>query len=246
MLDRLKALLLSPKQPRRWTEEDIQRSILEARELATKSIAAKDQFTSIPLPDDLPSKVAINAKLTLLERGGATVPPSLIDHIGEWPIVEVIWAVPTARASIVYMAVDRTPYRNDERYVTIVEARAFYALWMSTRGKQWGFPNLPANEGEFPRIRKWKDQAQCWSHGLPNPVPLAEIGCSVEHGTGLGFIDGITRTSWLLHNGAAAFPVLSHAERSALELDHYAGAGIAPVTTVEELLSPPGMGCLLQ
>ena len=86
------------------------------------------------------------------------------------------------------MSVDRTPHHNDERYVVIVEARAFYALWLTTRDKNWGHAGIPANEGDFPNDRKWKYQERCWANTESNPVPLATVGCYTGQGTSLSFV----------------------------------------------------------
>lgn len=212
-------------------EASISERIELAQIEAMNALGAKDQFTTIPLIRDLPSAVAIIARNNTFEMKGIPTPP--IDQ--DWPVAQIVWEVPTARAGPVYMDVSVTPHQNERRYIVIVEARAFYALWKLSKGKSWGFDHLPAEPGEFPNMRKWEDQAQCWVHGRANPVPLATVGCSVRHGTGLGFSDGMTRTSWLLHHGASAFPVMAYEKESAHELNSLAGAGLAPVTTVAEL-----------
>ena len=80
-----------------------------------------------------------------------------------------------------------------------------------------------------------------FAHGAENPVPLAKIGLSWGPPGAVVFIDGITRTLWLLANGASAFPV--ECEASIAEaLSQAVGVEWAYPQTVQELLGAQFLG----
>lgn len=85
------------------------------------------------------------------------------------------------------------------------------------------------NEANWRRFRKFPEAERCFSWGITNPVSLALSGCyQTKSGNfGSGFSNGVTRTIWLLANGAKEFPVLSFENGSTLLLQH-AGADCVP------------------
>jgi hypothetical protein len=101
------------------------------------------------------------------------------------------------KQSSVFMRIDRTNFENDNRYVAIVNTNKFYKLWTG-------------NTIDHCIITDEKEQKQYstaidgFSRGIENPVPLAEFG---YHNFNLSFTNGITRTKWLILNGAVCFPL---------------------------------------
>ena len=72
-------------------------------------------------------------------------------------------------------------------------------------------------------------------HGAKNPVPLAKVyGSGSEAAPAVDFTDGITRTLWLLVNGAPAFPVECRRQK-AEALSCAAGVDWAQWLTVQDL-----------
>lgn len=88
--------------------------------------------------------------------------------------------------------------------------------------------------------RKFGDAQTGFAHGRDNPVPIAVIGVhDTPHAGGPGsvaFINGITRTIWLLANGAKAFPIECQVSEADL-LHRTAGCTSWPFQTVEEVTS---------
>lgn len=137
--------------------------------------------------------------------------------------------VPTALSGDVFMSVSRSNFLNEDRSVVVVDAQKFLTLWRANPYEVQGDVQH-GNADKWKTDRKYKDAEDGFSHGSDNPVPLAEIACDVnvvEHKlysrslfifkkldrveksdlNFIAFTNGITRTLWLLANGAAAFPV---------------------------------------
>src|SRR5688572_25822148 len=94
-----------------------------------------------------------------------------------------IFAVPLADREPVFMSVAETPYENENRGVVMVNARKFLTLW---RAQPDGLHQEIAlgNPDTWRQDRKFKDAAEGFSSGFPNPVPLAQVGYSEgEHTT---------------------------------------------------------------
>jgi len=84
------------------------------------------------------------------------------------------------------------------------------------------------------RDRKFAGAEEGFRVSQSNPVPLAEVGFSDREGRAVGFTNGITRTMWLLVQGASSFPVeCSTAE--AARMAALVGADGAGWATVESL-----------
>lgn len=124
----------------------------------------------------------------------------------------IIWSVPLSGRDPVYMTAARSNYRNDRRFVVFVKARHFYAHWraalMLDPARRYGGGDVrgaPQRFEDIERDRKYAGQDRIWAKGLDAPVPLAKPVCNeYQH---VDFTDGITRTLWLIRNGAAIFPV---------------------------------------
>jgi hypothetical protein len=98
--------------------------------------------------------------------------------------------------SEIFMRIDKTPYYNSERYVIIVDSSEFYRAWTGKTLDQC----IINDEWEQ---KKYIETIEGFSRGIYDPVPLAQVG----YGDEISFINGITRTKWLIINGAQCFPL---------------------------------------
>jgi len=129
------------------------------------------------------------------------------------------------------------PHEESHYVVVMVDADRFVELWRQPLSSH---REVALNTPEtWPTDYKYAYAVDGFSHGAENPVPLAKVSCwrspcdVVEHRTRfrffkrkailgragdpcLSFINGITRTIYLLSNGAKSFPVLC--ERPAADL----------------------------
>ncbi|MDF7788471.1 hypothetical protein P4910_23775 [Pantoea stewartii] len=124
---------------------------------------------------------------------------------------------------IAWMKLSLHPF--SEKWVVIVRKRPFLNAWARSGDEpqlSTGDETLWRNDYKFLRAEKG------FLQGIHNPVPLALCDAHYEIEGGLpvlhtGFTDGLTRTIWLLANGAESFPVSVTSEESARLL--YRGAG---------------------
>jgi hypothetical protein len=150
---------------------------------------------------------------------------SLITIEARYRAKTAIFSVPLAGRKPVFMCVVETPYENEHRGVVMVDARKFLKLWRaSPEGLQRDIAR--GNLQTWRQDRKFTSAAEGFSEGLANPVPLAQVGYAevkqtsvsykflrfgrhkqTRHFRYVSFIDGITRTIWLLSHGCEAFPV---------------------------------------
>lgn len=129
------------------------------------------------------------------------------------------------------------PHEEDYYVVVMVDAARFVELWRQPLSSH---REIALNTPEtWPGDYKYSYAVDGFSHGAENPVPLAQVSCwrsatdIVEYEPRyyffkrkvlvgragdpcLSFVNGITRTIYLLSNGAKSFPVLC--ERRAADL----------------------------
>jgi hypothetical protein len=163
-----------------------------------------------------------------------------------------IFSVSLADREPVFMSVAETPYENEHRGVVIVDARKFLRLWRAQpdglhRKIALGNPDTWRQDDRFPAA------AEGFSYGFENPVPLAQVGYAevtqtsvsykflrfgrkehIWHVRYVSFINGITRTIWLLSHGCEAFPVECRMS-SALKLHRAASVAGTRVFTVRDV-----------
>jgi hypothetical protein len=163
-----------------------------------------------------------------------------------------IFSVPLADREPVFMCVVETPYENEHRGVVMVDARKFLRLW---RAQPDGLHREIArgNPETWRQDRKFTSAAEGFSYGIKNPVPLAQVGYAevkqtsvsykflrfgrqeqTRHVRYVSFINGITRTIWLLSHGCEAFPVECPMS-SALNLHRAASVAGTRVFTVRDV-----------
>ena len=150
------------------------------------------------------------------------------------------------------MCVVETPYENEHRGVVMVDARKFLRLW---RAQADGLHREIArgNPDTWRQDRKFTSATEGFSCGLANPVPLAQVGYAevkqtsvshtflwfgrheqTRHVRSVSFINGITRTIWLLSHRCKAFPVECPMS-SALNLHRAASVAGTRVFTVRDV-----------
>jgi hypothetical protein len=108
------------------------------------------------------------------------------------------------------MSAVSTPYGDDDTFVIIVKAKEFYESLIGRKIQPSSFQFEPSDSN----YKKLCDAEHGFSLGESNPVPLAEVG----YYKSIGFTNGITRTMWLIKNGAVCFPVECSSRRSAVAL----------------------------
>jgi hypothetical protein len=138
---------------------------------------------------------------------------------------QFVFTVPLPEREPVFMSMDIDKYTRDGRAVVVVDSAKFLALWRADpnnlhRDVAMGSPKT------WPSDYKYHWVVDGFSYGHENPVPLADVhhytapltissskflGLSKrewrEEVEAVGFMNGITRTIWLLTQGCQAFPV---------------------------------------
>jgi hypothetical protein len=152
---------------------------------------------------------------------------------------EVIWRIPLTGQRSVYMSLAgiQSNGPSDVRMVVNVRMREFYGAWRAAEWASDGSQGTrPPAVADIPQDRKWKGQGPNWAAGIENPVPLAEVG--YHETVGIRFVDGVTRTLWLAHNGARSFPVMIRGQSDAEELHALVGDPATPPRKAVSLLNP--------
>lgn len=152
------------------------------------------------------------------------------------------------------MCTKYSDYLDSKRRVVFVDAHKFLQLW---KNEPYDFHADLSHGSESTWLSDYKyhHADHGFSHGLNNPVPLAHPVCQ-QHEKEIAiwrreflffkkidriekrktvyvdFIDGITRTIWLLANGASAFPVEIDKDDAQL-LYANAGIGVKPQSVSE-------------
>lgn len=138
-----------------------------------------------------------------------------------------VWQISLENGQACYM-LNNFSCMNHEYYLVHVDALYFYYYWLKASIADTGRHRL-INCGLKRTMHldyKFHHAIDGFKEGVANPVPLAEVTARDEQGTPyLGFINGVTRTFWLLANGALSFPVQVHGASAAQELFNHAGIG---------------------
>jgi hypothetical protein len=123
----------------------------------------------------------------------------MIEEIGEkeifFGIKSYLYKIQLAQ-SHVFMRIDKSNFENDKRYVVIVDTARFYKAWTGKVIEQC----VIADEHEQ---KKYEITVRHFAEGITNPVPLAEV----EYNKDFSFINGITRTKYMIINGAKCMPL---------------------------------------
>lgn len=128
---------------------------------------------------------------------------------------------------------------TSESHIVIADRHRFLSAWRNNPNSI--VPELSrGDESAWRRDRKFHEAEKGFSHGAGNPVPLADPHCRFILDQGLpvpalGFTNGITRTIWLLANGAERFPLHADNHRSAQLLQRGIGHRSAYPLAVQTL-----------
>lgn len=164
-------------------------------------------------------------------------------------------------AGVQYMKFHRD--ESDAYAVVDLDAQRFLALWRA-HPESYTYDVACGSPATWPNDRKWQNAVDAFEPGRSNPVPLAIVSLSPAftrvraplwpphwgRGTvvrelnrlGAGFVDGVTRTIWLLTHGATSFPVLIRPE-AADDLHGLAGLSGRGSTMPRRLFEEPQL-CL--
>lgn len=121
---------------------------------------------------------------------------------------------------------------DSEIFVVQVDALKFYYFWLisSLYEEHEHRANHCVLIKDMPKDYKFKHAVQGFAN-TNSPVPLANLSARyVDDRPYIGFTNGVTRTFWLLSNGAKSFPVEVYGEKSANYLYEFAGIGEAPIS----------------
>ncbi|MGA3983437.1 plasmid fertility inhibition factor family protein [Ralstonia nicotianae] len=148
-----------------------------------------------------------------------------------------VFRVETATQGSVFMSM----HASKVHAVVEVNAARLLALW---RHPQTRLAELAFGDAySWPQDRKYLAVGPCFAEGASNPVPLAEVRCyprresrgawapwrprvaPADERAVFDFVDGATRTIWLLANGARMFPVSCEADQAPLLFELAGAAG---------------------
>lgn len=137
------------------------------------------------------------------------------------------WQIELANGNVCYMSNHFTAVDN-EFYLVHVDALRFYQYWLSS-----SIVELDKHRSINCPVKRLmhKDYKYHWavagfSKGRSNPVPVAQVYAENNKGAPyLGFVNGVTRSLWLLANEATSFPVEVYGEKPAKNLFNVAGIG---------------------
>ncbi|WP_138956507.1 plasmid fertility inhibition factor family protein [Vibrio ichthyoenteri] len=136
---------------------------------------------------------------------------------------------------MVYMKQRLQPSDEDCYFVIFVDRYRFESVWF--KGGSGVAPELArGNEKAWRKDYKFHHAERGFSHGIENPVPLAVMQANYDYPR-VGFTDGITRTVWLLANGAKNFPLFAFNKKTAEYLYKYIGIKGSKVFSNNELIT---------
>ncbi|AIJ31174.1 MULTISPECIES: plasmid fertility inhibition factor family protein [Pasteurellaceae] len=146
---------------------------------------------------------------------------------------------------------------DEVKKIVFVQDTKFLAMWKNAPYLQ-DIHLSSGSEREWRNDNKFHHAERAFRIGRTNPVPLADVSCteyikstpiyeksflwfkklvgySEEQVTWCSFINGITRTIWLLANGVKQFPVYVYNEKNAILLAKHAGISPSSFYDLTEL-----------
>ena len=138
------------------------------------------------------------------------------------------------RNKIVFMKKAIFQTEVDDSFIVLVERIRFESVWFKCGDRV--APTLArGNELIWRSDEKFHFAEKGFGYGVENPVPLACMSASSAYPQ-VSFVDGITRTIWLMANGVGQFPVLTHSFEEARNLHRYIGVKASSIISNNELL----------
>jgi hypothetical protein len=121
--------------------------------------------------------------------------------------------------------------------VVFLDRARFIVAWSASRQSEQA-AIAGANETGWRSDRKFKDAEQGFSPGGASPVPVGSVSLEATPGgpPAITFVGGITRTIWLLANGARVVPVGCEIDTQIGILDELVGAANPLVSSEVELV----------
>lgn len=154
-------------------------------------------------------------------------PPILVDVDDG----KAVWRVATKMSGDVFMSALDFSF-NSSMFIVHCDSDRFLLAWL--RSGNYAIPRQA-----MPLDYKYECASAGFAHGRTNPVPVANATAHDILGTEkIGLNNGITRTYWLLSNGARSLPVRVCGIDSAALLHRLAGIGNGPVP-FSELFAVP-------
>lgn len=147
------------------------------------------------------------------------------------PTPRVIFEVDIENKKSVFMCVDRTAYMNKERCVVVVDAEKLLYFWRKAPNNYLSDISM-GNPATWVKDKKYPGAESGFAGGKKYPVSLADVVCGNDY---VAIEGGVTRTIWLLTNGARYFPVECRINHGAERLSQLAGYPGNNIATVENL-----------
>jgi len=154
-------------------------------------------------------------------------PPNLIGVDSR----RAIWEVPIPGQASRFMSA-MSGAINDEFFIVRVDTEAFYCTWLKSSPAIWERQDSDCViRVNMPTDRKYKDAVEGFASGKENPVPLAHVEAYMDKNHArISFINGVTRSFWLIANRAPSFLVKVHGRKSAELLNQVVGLDAAPMS----------------
>ena len=176
----------------------------------------------------------IEQELMLLEQSfNADVPaitkpkivPTVPNSWGGIPNV-ITWEVLTPQKEPYHMSLGYHS-EHSKTHVLTVDTEKLYYHWLKSKLVHGRSHCVLRRDMESDY--KYKDAVKGFAEGKENPVPLAYAVARYRDGQpNFGFVNGVTRTFWLINNRVPSFPISVEAEKDAENLYKWAGVGDAP------------------
>ncbi|MEP9642037.1 hypothetical protein DXO206_023120 (plasmid) [Xanthomonas oryzae pv. oryzae] len=167
--------------------------------------------------------IARASEIRNLERLVAASPRAKACNIHQLGHDRAVWCIPVPGQADRYMSAS-AGHIGSEMFAVHVDADAFYLAWLRS-------DEQCVLRSQMPRDYKYAYAVDGFAQGSSNPVPLADVGAwNDERGRShIGFTNGITRSFWLISNGAPSFPVQVYGRESAELLHRTAGTNQGPI-----------------
>lgn len=156
-----------------------------------------------------PLKLDWDIKYEFILNNGSPVEPILIFEI---PV----------KNRKVYMFLPFHDYPYHSGYILLLDTTLFLNVWRMSKNDE-DYPNYHlGNEIAWRKDRKFQNTEFLFNQGRKSPVPVIS-GLAFDEDKGIVFSDSLTRTIWLLANGAEYLPVFGKTRQQAMLLQQAAG-----------------------